>query len=1540
MSFHPKVIFPLETASRRRLLEAFQEGDGALFGIDEEPIISLPEPFTLDFLSNRFSQQGTLDLPPARPATLPPDFIGDQFQVPTAQPIDVSDSSLGIQTFGLDPTVAKNLIKREEEREGNKILLGQKGERAKQNFLFQQSQEKGRQNFINSLSEERFLEEERRINQILEPQLGGIIPAGGPTFQNQLEFYFTPITFVGGMAIDMFNEVKAAPRRVKTLADITLDDPSQFLPTLQAYRAKNIAAQESGIISFVGQRVERQRARSGWARFFSEAAVDPILAPVVFKIGSGVFKEIVKALPRTLPRFRKDIAGVARFSFDERLNQLRGLEDFGLKGVADENEYLAPLRDLETIITEITTSGDINHPLVLALLSKSGINPQVAQRTPVGRAITGYQIQQVNIENIINVVMSALFDSKMQRFTGRMRHILPIGPDGIFKGTGKAWQDVFSNPQRYDLNQSQMDLIDDYNWATNVEAKRILDDVGLDISRLQSLDPEAPYYVPRNVYEIAGIELRRHSDPLLQRHYEDATDGLAANIKYEDPRSSLELYLRWVYKTAARKQLDDALAPYAISAKQLVPTEIREGWESALKAQRFVEQIRRRVRKAIVTVEHNLRIANTKLGLRQRSLTETQKDIDRLDELLEDLNVLPYEKETIPVRIEKPRGRTEQVIKREIRVGTESFQRLDNQLRGVVETPENTDRFQAMRAFKVKVDQAIEELREQRAKPKFRREGIKPEPERRRRIRVIGKATQARTEYKRVVKRGARKTGLTQTAENQQFNLQDWMRVLKLHLESIDDLVRERTTDKLIAKNKYDRSLEEFKGMKAEVAPGKLFGPDQPDKIPIASWRHKYLTREDADLLNDKLSLQGVDVFDNKFFNSLEIAGNTVRFLSAVGDFAMPFIQGLPVLATDPEAWGRMVTRHYMAFFDPSVQFRLVRENITDYQWLARNGVPIGDPEFFAALQKGHGISFDRLYKKLGREDVQRFMQGTGRQTFGRYQAAYNTGLGYSRLMLYKGLKTGWKGTDAELAQYLRNLTGGLDSRALGVAPKQRAAEGMWMAFSPRLLRSTTALVFDALFHPTTRVGKASFRSIANLSMGVTATYVHTGVALGKTWEEILEGLNPLNGKRFLSYQINEDWIGVGGQIRALTQLIVGVTIGLFTNPENMIKLDPYENPFIKFLAGRGAPTYGIVGGFVEAFTGINALPYEEIDGPIDLAKHLGKSVFPFAAKGAMEGEKIGTVAFAQIGARTSPETKFEKELRAKQLVMAETGVDGEYKDIESREDKRLVDSDPRVVEAAKQTADLNLKRKDVVELYKRDLDKNKTLFEDRINQAAAQKPPSKELRDIIGMHQREEFIEAGNIKLDHPDAQKIFDEIEPKTALEFVVLREFFEAIEKADLDNKITGEYDFQTRDEIVSKFEGKYGKVVMDQMFRDNRADDTEIEKELRQDRESLRHYWDANERVKARFSSEVFQSTWDTYLTLKGRERRDYKQRYVNIINPMERARDAMRLFLRKNNPEIDVLLLKWEYVLAPQTPEGIEKKVELLEPFRESLQEVR
>ena len=303
---------------------------------------------------------------------------------------------------------------------------------------------------------------------------------------------------------------------------------------------------------------------------------------------------------------------------------------------------------------------------------------------------------------------------------------------------------------------------------------------------------------------------------------------------------------------------------------------------------------------------------------------------------------------------------------------------------------------------------------------------------------------------------------------------------------------------------------------------------------------------------------------------------------------------------------------------------------------------------------------------KVGKE-TRDVMRWGGRQSFGRFMASYNVGLGWSRVQLLKGMRQSWKNIDsadpalkataeAEIAQHIRNLTGALDSRALGVGPAQRAVEGMFLAFSPRLLRSTVALAKDAWFNSTSPVGRRALRSLAVLASGATSIYVQTGFALGKDWEDIQAGLNPLNGKRFLSHKIGDDWIGVGGQVRAISQLIAGITIGAATEPSSVISMDRYNNPLLMFLSGRGAPITETVGAVAERITGRDALPYEEIDGDLDLAKHIGTQGVPFVIQGKLEGEKALTLLAAELGARTSAGNVYDEREVARNQAMLRLG--------------------------------------------------------------------------------------------------------------------------------------------------------------------------------------------------------------------------------------------------------------------------------------------
>lgn len=465
------------------------------------------------------------------------------------------------------------------------------------------------------------------------------------------------------------------------------------------------------------------------------------------------------------------------------------------------------------------------------------------------------------------------------------------------------------------------------------------------------------------------------------------------------------------------------------------------------------------------------------------------------------------------------------------------------------------------------------------------------------------------------------------------------------------DVARQKFTT---AKNAYTKAMERAKN--AAVTSQGILGNIEGNTIPIAKWRNRFFPREDADRLNEVIGAfgaKGTTRGPNPFASAVGKGVNYMRFLASVGDFGTPFIHGLPVLARDPVAWGKATGMHYRAFLDPSVQAKFIKDHAATFQEMASHGVPIGDPEFFAATKAGGGITLPMP------QAVRKVTRGIAQQTTGRFASSYGTFLGDSRALLWESSKL----NPTDRAHFIRNLTGGLDTRALGVSPSQREVEGMWLAFSPRLMRSTLALVKDAA-NPTTPVGREAFRTLASLATGATGIYVATGLALGKEWSEIEEGLNPLSGKKFLSHEVDGHWIGIGGHVRALTQLMVGVAVA----PQNLAKWDRFDNPLMSYVLGRGAPGINAGSAVIEAGTGLNANPYEEIDGSLDLAQFIGKSSLPFAAQSIVEGQGIGAVmAGFGAGMRTSKLTTTDESNQASQSMFGK-----DYDALNSREQATL----------------------------------------------------------------------------------------------------------------------------------------------------------------------------------------------------------------------------------------------------------------------------
>ena len=788
----------------------------------------------------------------------------------------------------------------------------------------------------------------------------------------------------------------------------------------------------------------------------------------------------------------------------------------------------------------------------------------------------------------------------------------------------------------------------------------------------------------------------------------------------------------------------------------------------------------------------------------------------------------------------------------------------------------------------------------------------------------------------------------------------------------------------------YRPAMKYYRDRVTAHADGALWGKKQGDKITIGQWQNRWFTHSDATLIDAYFQKNQVALInENTAIKGLSILANSVRFLSAVGDFAMPFIQGQLVLATNPEAWAKMTLRHYQAWFDPTVQAKLVSENLADYQQLARMGIPIGDPEFFSAMQAGQGLSPGAVLEFLPKgAEFRQLMRYGGKQTFGRFQASYNAGLGHARMLLYKGAKESWSGTEDELAQYVRNLTGGLDTRALGVGPGARQAENLWLAFSPRLLRSTIAIVADGILKPTSPQGRRALRTLGTWAAGAHGMYVLSGMAMGKDWDELAEGLNPLNGKRYLSHQINGDWVGIGGQVRAMMQLMYGLTIGAYQEPSSLIAPNLQDNPLLRFVSGRGAVGLNLVGGAVEAVTGgkVNALQFDDIDGPLDYLAHLGTSALPFVVQGLLEGEQWPTAGAAMVGARTSPETPYDRRRVERMAEARRQGFEvEEWSDLEGDErhaiDEAIRTNSPEIhtdIKKVNESWDSDIyyyqsKQKVIEDRYVgllNDLwdDSHKdgkypwgTKFRERVSELRGEKARElKTLRDSA-----KEFIVARDdntrerVRMKNPNydprmrgALDDFEEMEP-SELEFdSALTEYIEVMygqdspdEKELMSLKLVdaatpehqiqelwGEYDYDERERRERYLQEKFGATMLERVKRYLKKGDPDAVQQLDADREVLAEsgYWKANETV-IQGKSNYVQRAWREVLAesdpvLKASIISKYDHAAAksgNLIRDLINERDDIRLAIRSSTPEVTAILLRHGYgIPAPKEWEGV------------------
>ena len=110
----------------------------------------------------------------------------------------------------------------------------------------------------------------------------------------------------------------------------------------------------------------------------------------------------------------------------------------------------------------------------------------------------------------------------------------------------------------------------------------------------------------------------------------------------------------------------------------------------------------------------------------------------------------------------------------------------------------------------------------------------------------------------------------------------------------------------------------------------------------------------------------------------------------------------------------------------------------------------------------------------------------------------------------------------------------------------------------------------------------------------------------------------------------------------------------------------------------------------------------------------------------------------------------------------------------------------------------------------------------------------------------------------------------------------------------------------------------------MTQNERMAYPKLAQEWYMDQENLSIYWDAGNAITP--GNESIRLLWQEYLEAGGTKREDMEDAYP-AIRELKRQKDAIRLSIRIQRPDIDALLVKWRG-LKPRTAEGASMKADL------------
>ena len=590
-----------------------------------------------------------------------------------------------------------------------------------------------------------------------------------------------------------------------------------------------------------------------------------------------------------------------------------------------------------------------------------------------------------------------------------------------------------------------------------------------------------------------------------------------------------------------------------------------------------------------------------------------------------------------------------------------------------------------------------------------------------------------------------------------------------------------------------------------------------------------------------------------------------MRTLVAAADFSAMFIQGLPGIALHPKAWGRAAAMSFKIFLKPREYQKYIVKNFDDIMERVHAGGYEGGFEFMEAmpaLQRSAAMATRLALRSpaIGRKAIQ--------QTYGRFEASFGGFGTVYRNETWKALRHGAKSQvdSTEIARHIDRMSGVMSSKGLGLGKTQRDFEQAFLFFAPRYTRAGFALIGDMMKGGYT--GDQARKALGSMMAAGAVMYAGTAKAMGQE-----PNFDPTNG-RFMTLEITDPvtgttrHFGIGGMMTSMMRFGADVAASAtgqgLNEPLDFVKLNRFDNPFMKFMFSKSAPLTGFTEGMMFGHNYFG----EPFENPGDYASFLGEQVMPIALQSAfMETEGLSPTAIAaeELGMRTFPRSDWEKRnILRDQLAQEAYGMDWQEVGLQIGElaQLQLERGSPELQAATEQATETTSKmargegkvwdmwRKEgaaVEERYRQSIMTasaefstigDGTTFREKADEASAIRRAMYSQRELSP-----EYAEI-NQYFNQPLTTETTQRMNPQD----VARREYYQLMYTPDMYDQF-GNYRFDEADRREQLFIRQYGQAMLDYVeeYMGAKWDEPPALQALKAARDVLKPYWDIERQV---------------------------------------------------------------------------------------------